>query len=68
MGLTDIIIEKVNHLSKDRQTEVLDFIEFVEQKVESEERAEWNHLSLESLTDDSDDEVDYTFDDLKTII
>ncbi len=48
LGLADKIIEKVKSLPEEKQTEILDFISFLEKKLEEDEIKKWNKFSLES--------------------
>ena len=48
MELADKIIEKVKLLPEEKQTEILDFIGFLEKKLEEDEIKRWNKFSLES--------------------
>ncbi len=48
IGLADKIIEKVKSLTEEKQTEILDFIDFLERKLEEDEIKKWNKFSLES--------------------
>ncbi len=66
MGVADRIIEKVRSLPEEKQTEVLDFVDFLEKKIKEEENRGWSRFSLESaMRDMKDEEPLYTLNDLK---
>ena len=66
MGLADSIIEKIRSLPEEKQTEVLDFVDFLEKKIKEEENRGWSKLSLESaMRGMKDEETHYTLNDLK---
>jgi mRNA interferase MazF len=47
MGLADKIIEKIKSLPEEKQAEVLDFVDFLQRKLEEEEKRECSKFSLE---------------------
>ncbi len=66
MGVADRIIEKVKSLPEEKQTEVLDFVDFLEKKIKEEENRGWSKFSLESaMRGMEDEETPYTLNDLK---
>ncbi len=66
MGVADRIIEKVKSLPEEKQTEVLDFVDFLEKKIKEEENRGWSKFSLESaMRGMEDEETLYTLNDLK---
>ena len=66
MGVADKIIEKVKSLPEEKQTEVLDFVDFLEKRIKEEENRDWSKFSLESaMRGMEDEETLYTLNDLK---
>ena len=66
MGVADRIIEKVKSLPEEKQTEVLNFVDFLEKKIKEEENRGWSKFSLESaMRGMEDEEPFYTLNDLK---
>jgi hypothetical protein len=66
MSLAEKIIEKVKSLPEDKQSEILDFIDFLSKKVNEEERKQWNNFSLESAMRGLETEESlYTVEDIK---
>ncbi len=66
MGVADKIIEKVKSLPEEKQTEVLDFVDFLEKRIKEEENRVWSKFSLESaMRGMEDEETPYTLNDLK---
>ncbi|GBD98145.1 hypothetical protein BMS3Abin07_00153 [bacterium BMS3Abin07] len=66
MGVADRIIEKVKSLPEEKQTEVLNFVDFLEKKIKEEENRGWSKFSLESAMRGMEDEKPlYTLNDLK---
>ena len=66
MGVADRIIEKVKSLPEEKQTEVLDFVDFLEKRIKEEENRAWSKFSLESAMRAMEDEEPlYTLNDLK---
>ena len=66
MGVADKIIEKVKSLPEEKQTEVLDFVDFLEKRIKEEENRDWSKFSLESAMRGMEDEEPlYTLNDLK---
>jgi Protein of unknown function (DUF2281) len=47
MSVKEIISQKIENLSENKQIEVLDFIDFLLKKNLEEENEEWNQFSLE---------------------
>jgi hypothetical protein len=66
MGLADKIIEKIKLLPEEKQTEVFDFVNFLEMKIKEEESIFCSKFSLESaMRGMEDEETLYTLNDLK---
>ncbi len=66
MGVADRIIEKIKSLPEEKQTEVLDFVDFLEKRIKEEENRDWSKFSLESAMRGMEDEEPlYTLNDLK---
>jgi len=66
MSLAEKIIEKVKLLPEDKQSEILDFIEFLSKKVNEEERKQWSQFSLETAMRGLETEESlYSLDDIK---
>jgi len=66
MGLADKIIEKVKSLPEEKQTEIIDFIDFLERKLEEDEIKKWNKFSLESAMRGLETEESlYSLNDIK---
>jgi hypothetical protein len=65
MGLTEKIIENINVLPESKQRQLLDFVEYLRAKTESEE---WADFSLSTAMKGMEDEkASYSIDDLKEI-
>jgi Protein of unknown function (DUF2281) len=70
MSVSELIAQKVSSLSDEKQTEVLDFVEFLLQKTELEPEQDtkmWNHFSLNQAMQglEDDDLSDYSLSDIK---
>ncbi|AEH44521.1 hypothetical protein Thein_0641 [Thermodesulfatator indicus DSM 15286] len=66
MSLAEKIIERVKSLPEDKQSEILDFIEFLSKKVNEEERKQWSQFSLETAMRGLETEESlYSLDDIK---
>ncbi len=71
MGYADIISQKVQRLSPEKQAEVLDFVEFI--ALRSSGRMDWSdkdffEMSLEqALRDEQDDSVNYNATDCREL-
>jgi len=66
MEITDKIIKKIKSLPKDKQAEVLDFVNFLEKKVKENGDKFWYRFSLESAIQGMENEEPlYTLNDLK---
>ena len=66
MTLTERIAEHVRRLPEPAQEEVLDFVEYLEGKAESEDHATWNAFSLsQALRDMASEAFSYSEADLK---
>ncbi len=66
MGVADRIIEKIKSLPEEKQTEILDFVDFLEKKIKEDENRGWSNFSLESaMRGMKDEETLYTLNDLK---
>jgi hypothetical protein len=66
MSVKEIISQKIDNLSENKQIEVLDFIDFLLKKNLEEENEEWNQFSLEQAMKglESDELLEYTEADL----
>ncbi len=66
MEVTEKIIEKLQLLPKDKQIEVLDYVEFLQKKFEDKEREQWEEFSLSSALHglESEDSI-YSVEDLR---
>ena len=66
MSLAEKIMEKVKLLPEDKQSEILDFIDFLSKKTNEEERKEWSQFSLETAMRGLEtEETLYTVEDIK---
>jgi Protein of unknown function (DUF2281) len=70
MSVTELIAQKVSSLPNEKQTEVLDFVEFLLQKTELEPEQDtkmWNCFSLNQAMQglEDDDLPDYSLSDMK---
>ena len=66
MNLTDKIFKKVQALPAEKQAEILDFVDFLEEKLAREDTQDWSAFSLASAMRGLEDEDDlYSEDDLK---
>ncbi len=66
MSLAEDILEKVKLLPEDKQTEILDFIDFIAKKMDQKERREWSQFSLEEAMRGLDtEETLYTVEDIR---
>lgn len=66
MNLEKEVIEKFKTLPNHKQVEAIDFIDFLQKRIESQERERWNEFSLASAMRGMEDEDDlYTVNDLK---
>ena len=66
MSLAEKIMEKVKLLPEDKQSEILDFIDFLSKKTNEEERKEWSQFSLETAMRGLEtEETSYTIEDIK---
>ena len=66
MSLAEKIMEKVKLLPEDKQSEILDFIDFLSKKTNEEERKEWSQFSLETAMRGLEtEETLYTIEDIK---
>ena len=66
MGVAEKIIEKVKSLPEDKQSEILDFIDFLSKKANEEERKQWSQFSLETAMRGLEtEETLYTVEDIK---
>ena len=65
MSVKEIISQKIDNLSENKQIEVLDFIDSLLKKNLEEEIQEWNEFSLEQAMKGLEhDELEYTEADL----
>ncbi|HEQ60136.1 MAG TPA: DUF2281 domain-containing protein [Firmicutes bacterium] len=68
MTVTEKIIEHIRHLPEPVQVEVLDFVEYLKNKAESEDRSDWSAFSLsEALRDMESEAYSYSEKDLKEV-
>jgi len=66
MSLEGKIMEKVKLLPEDKQSEILDFTDFLSKKTNEEERKEWSQFSLETAMRGLEtEETSYTIEDIK---
>jgi len=66
MSLAEKIIVKVKSLPEDKQSEILDFIDFLSKKMNDEERKQWSKFSLESAMRGLESEESlYSLEDIK---
>ncbi len=66
MGLADEIINKIKALPEEKQAEILDFIDFIEKKLEKNEFRNWSAFSIESaMRGMKDEESLYSLQDIK---
>ncbi len=66
MSVKEIISQKIDNLSENKQIEVLDFIDFLLKKNLEEENEEWNQFSLRQAMKglENDELSEYTEADL----
>jgi hypothetical protein len=68
MTVTEKIIEHIRQLPEPIQVEVLDFVEYLENKAESEDRSGWSTFSLaQALRDMESEASSYSEKDLKEV-
>jgi hypothetical protein len=68
MTVAEKIIERVRHLPEPVQVQVLDFVEYLESKAESEDRSVWSGFSLsQALRDMEPEPSSYSENDLKEV-
>ena len=68
MTVTEKIIEHIRRLPEPVQAEVLDFVEYLENKVETQDRNAWSAFSLSrALRDMEAEDSPYSEDDLKEV-
>ena len=68
MTVTEKIIEHIHHLPEPIQIEVLDFVEYLENKAEAEDRRAWSSFSLSQALRDMESEAPlYSEKDLKEV-
>jgi len=66
MGPADKIIEKIRSLPEEKQAEVFEFVDFLQRKLEDQEKREWSQFSLGSAVRGMEDEESiYSLNDLK---
>ena len=66
MTLAEEILQNIQALPKSKQHEVLDFIEYLRSKTESQENKDWSNLTLSSAMRGMEDEQSqYSINDLK---
>jgi len=67
MTIAELIYKKVKELPENRQTEILDFVEFLGEKSEEISDEEWSRFSLASAMRgvESEERPEYSLDDLK---
>ena len=66
MSLPDKIIQSIKALPESKQTEVLDFIEYLRTKAEQQQNAKWTDLSLSAAMRGMETEQSpYTMEDLE---
>jgi len=56
MSLAEKIIQNLKVLSESKQLEVLDFVEYLREKIERQENTDWSDLSLSSAMREMEDE------------
>ena len=68
MTVTEKIIEHIHHLPEPIQIEVLDFVEYLENKAAAEDRSAWSSFSLSQALRDMESEApSYSEKDLKEV-
>jgi hypothetical protein len=66
MNLAETIIKDVQALPESKQTEVLDFVQYLSSKAEKQERTDWAGFSLSSAIRGMEDEQAlYSLNDIK---
>lgn len=66
MTLAEKILQCIQVLPESKQLEVLDFIEYLRSKTESQENKDWSKFSLSSAMREMEDEqTPYLLNDLK---
>ncbi len=66
MSLEETIIKHVHALPESEQSEVLNFIEYLQTQAEKKERKDWTNFSLSSAMRGMEDEhMSYSLEDLK---
>lgn len=68
MTVSEKIIEHIRHLPEPIQVEVLDFVKYLENKADAEERSAWSSFSLSQAMRDMESEASsYSEQDLKEV-
>ena len=57
MSLPEKILHHIKQLPESKQIEVLDFIEYLENKLDTQEEKSWSELSLASAMKEMEDEA-----------
>ena len=66
MNLADIIIKDLQNLPKTEQMEIIDFIKYLQEKIEKQDNKDWSMFSISSAMKGMEDEISpYSIDDLK---
>jgi hypothetical protein len=68
LSLEEKIIRQVHDLPESKKAEVLDFIEYLNTKIEKKEKEDWSQFSLSSAMSGMEDEqTPYSLNDLKEL-
>lgn len=68
MTVAEKIIEHIRHLPEPIQVEVLDFVEYLENKADAEDRHTWSNFSLSQALRDMESEASsYSEKDIKEV-
>ena len=68
MTVAEKILEHIRHLPEPIQVEILDFVEYLENKADVEDRSSWSSFSLsQALRDMQSEASSYSEKDLKEV-
>lgn len=66
MSISQQLVKHIENLPESLQSEVLDFVEYLEIKLQQKEEAEWSAFSItQAMRDIESEESLYTISDLK---
>ena len=68
MSLAEKVIQNLKILPKSKQIEVLDFIEYLREKIEKQDNRDWDNFSISAAIREMENESSpYSLNDLKEI-